>query len=273
MGKLVVPEVYLVGYSVLNMPEIERYLKSSGNDSFLQSISDAREEGLSDGEILCSMMAKLCYASLSLGKNKNVTRIRDIPDNIINSFNQGHGSVFEHCQLNFIIRNCSRVFTHELTRHRTGTSYSQTSGRFVRSDEIDIVYDPILEPVRKEIELLQLDIERSYRDMVILMKLGEMKDFDRKKKITSALRRLLPNGQSNEIGFSVNIRQLRHIVMLRTSRHAEWEIRFVFGSIYKLIKEKYPLLFYGAKEREVDGLLEISGMKLQPYEKMEEEGA
>ena len=90
---------------------------------------------------------------------------------------------------------------------------------------------------------------------------------NKKKKITSALRRLLPNGQSNEIGFSCNLRTLRHIVQLRTSRYAEWEIRLVFNQIYSLVKEKYPLVFYKAKEEKVDGSLEVSGMKLQPWEK------
>ena len=94
------------------------------------------------------MFAKLSTQALTVGKNENIKRVRDIPENIQNAFNQGHGSVFEHCQLNFIARNCSRVFTHEIVRHRAGTAFSQTSGRFVRGDSVDIVFDPILEPVR-----------------------------------------------------------------------------------------------------------------------------
>ena len=99
------------------------------------------------------------------------------------------------------------------------------------------------------------------------MGLNEMKDSTKKKKITSALRRIAPNGQSNEIGFSVNLRTLRHTIMMRTGRHAEWEIRLVFNQLYLLLKDKYPYIFYGAKEEMVDGLLEVSGMKMQPYEK------
>lgn len=266
MGKLVTPSVYHVGYTVLNMPELERYLEDSGNQDFLRSIHAARQEGLSDGEILTSMFAKLCYASLTLGKNANVTRVRDIPDNLRACWDQGHGSVWEHASLSFIVRDCSRVFTHEIVRHRAGCAYSQTSGRYVRGDKVDIVFDPILEPIQDLVEGFQEEIEKRYLAMVAAMDLDNMKDFDQKKRITSALRRLLPNGQSNEIGFSVNLRALRHIVQLRTSRHAEWEIREVFGQIYQLIKAKYPLLFHGAKEVSVRGLLEVSGMKMQPYE-------
>ena len=90
-----------------------------------------------------------------------------------------------------------------------------------------------------------------------------------KKKLTSYLRRNLPNGQANEIGVTLNIRALRHLVQMRTSRHAEWEIRLVFGQIYDLVKAKFPLIFHGAKETKIGGLVEISGMKMQPYEALD----
>jgi thymidylate synthase (FAD) len=151
-------------------------------------------------------------------------------------------------------------------RHRAGTAFSQTSGRYVRGDEFDIVFDPILEPVKKDLRELHEIIEEYYNRMVKNSGIEEMKDFDKKKKMTSALRRILPNGQSNEIGFSCNLRALRHMVQVRTSRYAEWEIRHVFNQIYNLTKEKFPLLYYGAKVKEIEGLLEISGMKMQPYD-------
>jgi thymidylate synthase (FAD) len=266
VGKLVAPKVFLVGQTVIDQSGLEAYLQESGNIAFLESVKTAREQGVSDGEILCSMMAKLCYASLTLGHNDNITRIRDIPDNIRATLAAGHGSVFEHVQLNFVVTNCSRVFTHELVRHRVGTAFSQTSGRYVRGDSVDVVFDPILEPVRYRVSRVQAFLEEEYAAMVEEMGLNDpTMPFDRKKKITSALRRLLPNGQSNEIGFSVNLRGLRHLVMLRTSRGAEWEIREVFGQIYRLVKDRYPAIFADAVEQEADGLLEVTGMKMQPY--------
>lgn len=266
MGKLVTPTVYHIGYTVLNTDGMRQYLKDSGNEDFMSSIDAALAEGLSEGEVLTSFYAKLCYASLTLGHNANIKRVRDIPDNLRACWEQGHGSVFEHCQLNFVVRDCSRVFTHELVRHRVGTAFSQTSGRYVRGDSVDIVFDPILEPVKHLVQAVQEIVEQRYRQMVVTMGLDQMTDFARKKKITSALRRLLPNGQSNEIGFSVNLRALRHTIQLRTSRHAEWEIREVFGQVYRLVKDKCPMVFHGAVEQEIDGLLEVSGMKMQPYE-------
>jgi thymidylate synthase (FAD) len=265
MGKFVTPKVYLIGYTGIDLNGLESYLRDTGNEYFLELLNTAKESGLSDGEILVSFYAKLCYASLSLGHNDNISKIRDIPDNLRATQESGHTSVWEHVMLNFVIKDCSRIMSHELVRHRTGTAYSQESGRYVRTNEVDIVFDPILEPVRDMIEKFQWTVENYYKHAVRAMKLDEMRDFSLKKKVTSALRRILPNGQSNEMGFSVNLTGLRHQVQVRTSRHAEWEIRLVYNQIYQIVKSKYPILFSDATETEVDGLLEVSGMKTKPY--------
>lgn len=189
--------------------------------------------------------------------------------------------------------------THEQVRHRPGWAYSQTSGRYCRLDAIDVVWDPILEPVRDLAEEHMAATERfiylaecrlglrrpndehpdaHYDDCLrdrgapaagseaLRWVPNDGLDFDRKKKLTSALRRFAPNGQSNELGMTANIRALRHVVQLRTARAAEWEIRSVYGQLYNLVKARFPTIFYGAREEVYDGLLEIRGMKTLPYE-------
>lgn len=258
-GQLLEPKTYFLGATAVNLEELIRYLHDTDQREFVDSILQARNEGLSDGEILCSFYAKLCYAALTTRKNENITKVRDIRSNIEGTILSGHGSVFEHVYLNFVVSNCSRVFTHELVRHRVGTSFSQTSGRYVRSDKLDLVIDPILDPLTTKIMDLQAHLEAWYDDAVKTMKLDtEGMPFDKKKKITSALRRLLPNGQANEMGFGCNLRSLRHLIQLRTSRHAEWEIRLVFNQIYNLVNAKYPAMFHDVKLEEVDGLKEIT---------------
>lgn len=301
MGQLVQPKVHWVGFTEINEEGLDRYLRESGNEEFRRLIDDARTKGISSAEILCSMFAKLCYRSLSEGKNSNITRTRSIEGNLRGCFDAGHGSVFEHVGFNFIVTDCSRVFTHELVRHRIGTAFSQTSGRYCRLDSIDLVWDPILEPAKEVImgALGQIEdavylaecklglrkpnplrpafsahsclhdlpfspAEREARRWVPIGE-GEM-DFTRKKQLTSAIRRIAPNGQSNEIAFSVNLRALRHTVMMRTGRHSEREIRLVFAQIHGLLKDKFPTIFHGARETVVDGIVEVSGMKMQPYE-------
>jgi thymidylate synthase ThyX len=111
------PKTYFIGATALDINSLTEYLTDTDQLCFLEEIEKAKEEGISDGEILCSFYAKLCYASLSLGKNKNITKIRAIADNILGTVDSGHGSVFEHAQLNFVVRDCSRVYTHEQVRH------------------------------------------------------------------------------------------------------------------------------------------------------------
>lgn len=242
--KFVEPKTYLIGVTGIIEDQLTEYLEDSGNEDFLENIKQAREEGLSDGEILCSFYAKLCYKSLSLGQNQNVTKIRDIESNLIGCFDSGHGSVFEHCNLNFITKDCSRVFTHELVRHRVGTAFSQTSGRYVALDNIDFVHDPILDPVKDDLQEIVEFLEKKAKDIRLKMDVDNQ-NFSVKKKITSAIRRIAPNGQANEIGFSLNIRSLRHTLVLRTSEHAEYEIRKIFYQVGELVESRWPLMLYG----------------------------
>lgn len=263
--KYVEPKTYLVGSTEVNLTGLIDYLNESGNELFLNTFREAQEEGISTGEILCSFYAKLCYKSLTLGRNTNVTKIRDVESNLMGCFNSGHGSVFEHCLLNFITMDCSRVFTHELVRHRVGSAYSQTSGRYVAIDDIDFIVDPLL--------IEDVDCDRAIQDHLIATEklasflrsklIDDEKDgFDKKKKVTSAIRRIAPNGQSNEIGWSMNIRSIRHTLKLRVSPHSEWEINRVFSDVYDIIKSKYPLILYKLDKIDLgNGLHEVIELK------------
>lgn len=272
--ELVKPKVHLVGVTQVDAHAIQVYLEETGNLEFMETFKQAISEGISAAEALCSMFAKLCYKSLTTKGNKNISRVRDIRKNIEGCFNTGHGSVFEHCGFNFIITDCSRVFTHEIVRHRVGTAFSQTSGRYVRSNNLQMVLeDPIVDKVPMnsggsllaDMEAWAKEIEDQYNQIEADMDWDSM-DMNMRKKVTSYLRRMLPGGQANEIGFTCNLRTLRHLVQMRTSRYAEWEIRYVFEQIFNLVRADYPMVFFGATTEEVDGVLEISGMRMQPYE-------
>lgn len=292
MGKLVEPRTFMIGCSGMIWEGMGDYLTYTRNQDFRDSIEAARGMGISEGEILCSFFAKLCYKALTLGKNANVERIRDIPGNLQGCMHAGHSSVFGHCSINFVSTNVSRVLTHELVRNHIGTEFSQTSGRYVRLDSIDLVWDPILDSVRHlfltelgriedtiYLAECELGLRRRPPDNPVTKEvwLGSRQDcdrwipdtethgFDQRKKITSALRRIAPNGLANEIGWSINLRALRHVIQMRTAAGAEWEIRLLFNQVYDLVVAKYPMIFCDAKITTVDGLRVISGMKTQPY--------
>lgn len=267
---MVTPKVYLVGYTAIDEAGMGAYLRDTGNEPFWDSVRAARGEGLSDGEVMASFYAKLCYNSLSEGKNLNVKGTRDIPGNLRGCFDQGHGSVFEHATVNLVVSNASRVYETEQVRHRVGVAYSILSGRYERREFLPLVLDPVLREagiMRQDEEAeLVLALEKYMR--TCNGRIDALKaDRDTKKKLTSAMRRLMPQGIAREIGVTLNFRALRQLVQLRTSRHAEWEIRTVYEQVYRVVRAKCPLLFYGAEEEVVDGVTEVRGMKLQPWEK------
>jgi thymidylate synthase (FAD) len=264
----------LIGATEIDYQGVTEYLSDTGQVEFLRDMSIAEEDGMSSGMILVSLYAKLCYRSLVLGKNSNIGKTREIADNITATIRSGHGSVFEHCNLNFLTTDCSRVFTHELVRHRVGTAFSQTSGRYCTVEDAELVLPPELEEkiipgymadrsigdaMRDLLSMIKQNV-RHYRTLLKLDDPGT--DFATKKRLTSALRRIMPNGATNEIGWTVNVRSLRHMLELRTSRYAEWEIRQVFHDVGEIIRAKFPMMLHGGERIEVDGLNEWTKLRI-----------
>ena len=138
--------------------------------------------------------------------------------------------MLEHANYSFAFRNVSRVFTHELVRHRAGSAFSQESLRYVRLTDIGFRVPPALEPVPMEV----LEPGRAAGG-VPGQRRGEARASTRracpfavKKEITSALRRLAPIGLSTDIIWTANVRTLRHVIEMRTAEGAEEELRLVF---------------------------------------------
>lgn len=256
--KRIKPSVYLV-----SKPQVHR-TGQFGLNAFLRDIgveTTYDPEG-SDAEQLCETMGRLCYNSFAPGLNPNVKRIREDSEayhgNVIES---GHGSVLEHANFSFILRNVSRVVTHELVRHRAGCAYSQESLRFVRltdlryflPDEFGEGSDvaALFRQVIGSLEKQQLELaQRLDLDNVPMA---------RRKALTSMMRRIAPIGLATTIGFTANIRALRHIIEMRSSRHAEIEIRLVANELASLLKFEVPFLLQDMEESElVDGIPEYT---------------
>ena len=155
-----------------------------------------------------------------------------------------HGSVLEHASWTFAFRNVSRVFTHELVRHRAGSAFSQESLRYVRLVDIGLRIPPALEPVRDEVVSIVERLEELQRSAAETLGVdGDGVPFAEKKEITSALRRLAPLGLSTDIIWTANARTLRHVIAMRTAAGAEEELRLVFHRVGAIMKAEAPGLF------------------------------
>lgn len=249
--QFVKPNVFLVGETRIIEDQLQAYLDHVGAPEWT---SDAP----SDAERLSEVYGRVCYRSFAPGLNPNVTRVREGNAPYLGHvIAVGHGSVFEHAMLNFIFTDVSRVFTHELVRHRSGVAISQESLRFVRLDRISAYVPMEIQENEEGMTLFAQTIEQLEAVQTTLAKLYDIENattFDRKKKLTSAFRRVAPEGIATTIGWSCNFRTLRHVIERRTDPAAEEEIRRVFAQVYTIVAQRYPNVFADYTVEMVDGL-------------------
>jgi thymidylate synthase (FAD) len=255
--KIVVPKVFLIA---------ETLLHEEGRGAFLAAIgapADWRTDAASDAEELCEIAGKSCYLSFSADLNKNLTRVGGrsnfdyLQAGIVGT---RHGSVLEHATVTLAFVDVSRVFTHELVRHRAGAAYSQVSGRYVRTDELGYFLPSAIAANEEAAAIFAMafkSMEIWAMDLAAIFDIDNLKNFNLKKTLTSAFRRLIGNGQANHIVATFNHRALRNIIELRTSRHAEEEIRLVFSKVFALVRCRYPALYADARVESVDAIDEV----------------
>lgn len=255
----VYPEIFLIAKPQMNWREVEMYLDSvGGREWFELKRKRIREDmGDSDSQDLVEFMGRLCYRSWKPGLNANVSKIRqDQAQYFQNLLSSGHGSVLEHANYSFVFKNVSRVFTHELVRHRAGVAISQESLRFVRLQDLS-VWEPGVFAESDDTHMMFVEVVEHLEEVQkeLAERFGLDEDgvpFDEKKKITSAMRRLAPIGLATTMGWTANIRTIRWVIQMRTHRSAEEEIRRVFGLVAQLMKQVCPLLFSDF-EQNMDG--------------------
>src|SRR5437588_6169690 len=239
------PQVFLIARPSLDLEGLRGYLESVGGQSWLERRTEEAGGRPNPGETLVEFGGRACYRSWEPGLNPNVTRIRtDQREYFANILRSAHGSVMEHANYSFALRNVSRVFTHELVRHRAGSAFSQESLRYVRLKDIGFRIPPALEPVREQVVNIVEQLEEF--QLSAARELGvedEGVPFHVKKEITSALRRLAPIGLSTDIIWTANARTLRHVIEMRTAEGAEEELRLVFDQVAEIVRREAPGLF------------------------------
>lgn len=134
----------------------------------------------------------------------------------------------------------NRGVTHELVRHRIGTSFAQESTRYVKYDgEMEFILpvwfdenEVIDVPLDQRIWYTTLEvIERSYRRLL-----------ERGWKAQQA-REILPNSLKTEIVVKCNLRELRHILKLRCASNAHPQMYSLMRPLLKELQEKIPIIF------------------------------
>ncbi len=257
---LIEPKVIKLAETHVDRKALESLLKALGGGA-QEWWARKGQAWKSDSELLIEVAGRTCYESFGTGLNPNITKVRtDSEEYFRNVLEKGDGSIFEHSTITFALLWVSRVFTHELIRHRVGTAYSQESLRYVRIKEIKMPAWNASVPaeslsagmIRKMSDALR-ELETRYDEIVKEVNWDTLA-FDQKKRVTSALRRILPQGLSTSIVFTANHRTLRWLIEMRTDPGAEYEIRKVFGEIAEICVRDHPLIYKDFKRtRLVDG--------------------
>jgi thymidylate synthase (FAD) len=171
-------------------------------------------------EKLTEYAGRLCWDSID--------KMGTSPNRIQQWIKAGDESVIEHASATFYIR-ASRVLTHELVRHRLA-SYSQRSQRYVKEGEPRYIIPPELaanDTFRKAMD----DAWSAYTKLL---------NSGVKPEIA---RYVLPNACETQLVMTMNFRELRHFIKLRTSPRALPEMRTVAGEVRRIMQEQAPRIF------------------------------
>ena len=145
----------------------------------------------------------------------------------------GHLSVLEHAYATLRITGVSRAFTHQLVRHRL-CSFTQQSQRYVDESKFNYIEPESIKNNSKAHSLFTKFMESAKRIYSELQRLG-IKNED--------ARFVLPNAVESQIVVTTNFREWRHIIGIRGSPDAQWEIRRVVTEILNILKKYAPTVF------------------------------
>lgn len=240
-----------------------------------------------DAENIIATGGKVCYDSYGPEGNP-------VDKHVQNLVASGHHSVIEHVHVGLFLAGISRGCSHEIVRHRM-FNYSQRSTRYTAEEDAAIVLDPYyadiyrrlyegteshsaeqgrLETTATEKLLLDsfitgcTDALAAYRDSVkSLNSFSEDSRMqqgiptnprDYRKWCRGKARQLLPHALETRMLMTGNLRAWRHFLIMRTSRHAEAEIRRLAHAIFPRLDGVAPNVFADLKIAKVDGYIELT---------------
>ena len=244
--KFVKPKVFLIASTWVDAVKIHEWLRYLG-------APDWKTDAATDAELLIELAGRRCYKAFGTDLNPNLSKVREGNEGYIdNILKSKHGSVLEHAHVTFAIENVTRVFTHEIVRHRL-CNFSQESLRFVRPTSLDAYFPDVYtehldESDAARVKAVFVDAFESLEafQRVLIRICGMDKEglaFGIKKLIQSANRRLMPIGMSTGIIVTSNHRNWRHLIEMRTAAFSEEEIRIVFLQIAKDLQSMFPAIY------------------------------
>lgn len=155
-----------------------------------------------------------------------------------NCITRGHESVLEHEKIT-VRMYCDLGVYKDLTRHRIA-SFSIESTRYCNygkdkfDNELKVIKPCNIEEGTKLYENWKNACEEIEKNYMEMSKEGALPD---------QLRMILPHSIGAEVAMTANIREWKHILLLRTSKHTHPSIRQVLIPLLLHFKEIMPEIF------------------------------
>src|SRR5439155_1760669 len=139
------PSVFLIARPSIDVEGMRAYLRDVGGESWLERrLSEEGERRLNGGELLVEFAGRACYRSWEPGLNPNVSKVRtDQRDYFANILRSAHGSVLEHANYSFALRNVIEMRTAEGAE-----------------EELRLIFDQVARVAQAEVPDLFQDFER-----------------------------------------------------------------------------------------------------------------
>lgn len=198
--------------------------------------------------------ARMCYQSIADEMGDKDQRL------IKRLLKSKHLTPFENCSVFIIIKGISRVCLAQLTRHRHA-SYCVKSQRYCKEENFEY-YIP--EKIKGNPELKNV-----YKEFMSTSQ--KLYDYLISEKIKPEdARYILPGACDTYLTMSINLSSLFNFIRLRTSNHAQKEIRDLANMIKYEVAKHYPIIMSVFNQLEHESLQKskVKAKKLSLFDRI-----
>ena len=193
--------------------------------------------------------ALICTGNENTARAVELYRNDDLrKDFLLGLIKKEHLSILEHINLTFEVRDISRALLQELARHRH-ISLSVKSTRYTMGKLTDEEIDSIAQEMKGHIQYSDNVIAAVSEELCCLTEriaenLKAVMYLKREDNLPSDfVKYFLPEFLSTNLMLTLNARELRHILNIRSAPSALLEFRKLTRALYKAIPEKHQWLF------------------------------
>ena len=197
-----------------------------------------KQEHFADMEHFAAIAALTCHAN---------TEKEFVPAEVLQRIiKAGHDSILEHINLTYSIKGISRALLQELSRHRhislSVESTRHTLRKFLPKDDF---YD--VDDIERIISTLSHG--SSYEECI-----SDFIDFAlaHQNMPNDELKYFLPEFWPTNLILTSNVRELRHILDLRTAPQALKEFRDLAHELFNVVPEQFKYLLQDCVHQEVN---------------------